>query len=211
MEDTPPGAMLATALTEAEASAIAPPGVTVAAVNSPAHTVVAGPRGLVTGFGESLAARGVRCELVQDRYAFHTPLMAGAAAQLAGIDPAPVAAPALPCLSGVTGTWMTAAPDGGHWQRHAVEPVRFSQCVATAAGTLGDILVLDLGPGDVAARAAAACRDPRVQAVACLRQRGARGEREALTIALARAWEHGISPAWKRVLDGTGRRVPLPT
>jgi phthiocerol/phenolphthiocerol synthesis type-I polyketide synthase E len=211
MEDTPPGAMFATALTEAEVKATAPPGVTVAAVNSPAHTVVAGPRGLVTGFGESLAARGVRCELVQDRYAFHTPLMAGPAAQLAGIDPAPAAAPALPCLSGVTGTWMTTAPDGRHWQRHAVEPVRFAQCIATAASTLGDILVLDLGPGDVAARAASACRDPRVQAVACLRQRGARSEREALTIALARAWEQGISPAWDKVLDGAGRRVPLPT
>ncbi|MGH3501973.1 MAG: SDR family NAD(P)-dependent oxidoreductase [Nocardioidaceae bacterium] len=210
MEEAPPGAMLVVGLPESEVTPLIPRDVTVAAVNSPCHTVVSGPRGPVRGLCSSLRQRGVRCEIVQERYAFHTPLMERAAAALGNRESVPVTKAPLPWLSGLTGTWASEV-DGGYWRRHAVAPVRFSDCLEAAAATHSDILVVDLGPDNVLARAAIAHRQRGIRAVACQRHRDACHGLEALTVAVAALWERGVDVEWEQVLRGSGRRVPLAT
>ncbi|MEV0584409.1 SDR family NAD(P)-dependent oxidoreductase [Nonomuraea sp. NPDC050310] len=149
MQSMPPGAMLAVRLDEQEVRPGLPEGLSIATVNGPGACVVAGPVALVEEYAARLAADDIGHTALRTSHAFHSPMMDPILADfhqvVASIDRQ---APALPFLSNVTGTWITAAEatDPAYWARHLREPVRFADCVATLAAE-GEWHVVECGPG----------------------------------------------------------------
>ncbi|MEV6449470.1 SDR family NAD(P)-dependent oxidoreductase [Amycolatopsis sp. NPDC051716] len=119
----------------------------VAAVNSPANTVVAGDRAALDDLHAGLAGRGVFWRVVTPHYAFHTPLMRKAAAELRerldGLRPVPVTLPVFSTVHG--GPAGPAAFTAGYWADNVVRPVRFRAALTAAAGSR-TTTVVEVGP-----------------------------------------------------------------
>ena len=213
MQELPGGAMLAVRLPDAEIAALAQCGVSVAAINAPGMSVLAGPFEAVEALEAELAQRGVTHRRLQTSHAFHSgmidPLVEPFTEAVAAIR---LNAPELPYISGVTGDWVGAdqTTDPSYWARHAREPVRFADGIATLARSLSPIL-LEVGPGAALASFALQGAGAGRAAISCLPD--AQGDAEAmLATALGRLWTAGIAPDWSAYqAGGRPRRVSLPT
>jgi len=121
--------------------------------------------------------------------------------------------PEVPYVSGVTGTWITAAdatPD--YWSRLLRGTVRFSDGLRTL-GALDRALFLEVGPGR--SLSTLARQHPELEQHATFSSLRSpsedRTDREALVGTLSELWLHGVSIDWEAVHAGRGRRrVPLP-
>ena len=145
----PGGAMLAVSLSEEAVRPHLVPGAVVATVSAPESCVVAGPEEAVEEVRRSVAAAGHAARRLPTTHAFHTPMVAPAAAELAALAAGMrLAPPRIPLASNLTGTWMTAeeATDPAYWSRHLVEPVRFDAGLDTLLAAPGRVLV-EVGPG----------------------------------------------------------------
>ena len=145
----PEGRMLAVALSGDVLGPELPEGLSVAAVNGPTMTVVAGPVTLVEAFEARMGQRGVACLPVQSAHAFHSsmlwPLREPLKALFEGVT---LRAPSIPYLSNLTGTWITAdqAVDPSQWVQHTCETVRFGDGI-DALCARGIDTFLEVGPG----------------------------------------------------------------
>src|SRR5262249_20772655 len=110
MQDIPTGGMLSVRLPEADLLPRLPHALSLAAVNSPTLCVVAGPLERLAAFEGQLSAAGIACRRLVTSHAFHSAMMdpliepLAAAAGRIKLNP-----PQIPYVSGVTGTWITAA------------------------------------------------------------------------------------------------------
>uniref|UniRef100_UPI00099EDB0F type I polyketide synthase n=1 Tax=Streptomyces graminilatus TaxID=1464070 RepID=UPI00099EDB0F len=107
------------------------PLVSVAAVNGPSQTVVAGPPEALESLREVFEAAGVRARMVPVDYASHSAqvevLEAELIAELEGIRPQPGS---VPLYSTVTGDWLDVAEmDAAYWYRNLRATVRFEDAV----------------------------------------------------------------------------------
>ncbi len=223
----PEGAMLALSLSEDETVAMLSGGggggrfaeLSLAAVNGPGLSVVAGPPPAVAAFEEHLAAAGCASRRLRTTHAFHSRMMLPAAERLTELARrVELKAPRIPYLSNVTGTWITAAQatDPGYWAEHLCRPVRFGAAVAELWREPEQAL-LEIGPGRSLATlclqhpAAAASSDP--VAVGSLRSAYERlPDRAALLETLGKLWLAGVELDWPRVYGRERRRrLPLPT
>ena len=75
MQELPGGAMLAVRGTPEELDGRLPPGLSVAAINSPSLTVVSGTVDAMLSFEAELAARGVGCRRLLTSHAFHSAML----------------------------------------------------------------------------------------------------------------------------------------
>ncbi|UAC02199.1 SDR family NAD(P)-dependent oxidoreductase [Dactylosporangium vinaceum] len=213
MQALPPGSMLAVLLDAEGVRPHLPPGVAVAAVNTPETCVVSGPTSLVDELAATLAAAGVGTTPLHTSHAFHSPMMEPALAAFhAAVAAVPRQAPRTPFLSGVTGDWITEeqATDAAYWTRHLREPVAFAAGVATLLGN-GEWLLVECGPGRTLtdlARAQTPKGAPPVPSLPAADSDG--GDLRVLSAAAARLWVAGIELD-ADALAGDGRRVPLPT
>ncbi|HKV08487.1 MAG TPA: beta-ketoacyl synthase N-terminal-like domain-containing protein, partial [Thermoanaerobaculia bacterium] len=129
-----PGAMLSVPLPEAEILPLLLPGLSIAAVNAPSRTVVAGPEPAVEELARALDGKSVKHRRLHTSHAFHSELMEPAVEPfLAALRRVRFHAPQIPFVSNVTGTWITAeeATDPGYWARHLRGTVRFADGIAT--------------------------------------------------------------------------------
>lgn len=122
-----------------------------AGFNGPRRTVVSGPAAAVSEVERRARGRGLESTRLQVSHAFHSPLMAGAAPELAAavakLD-APPAAAGRTVVSTVTGAPL--APDAdldGLLVRQLTAPVRFHPAVERAQDEVD--LWLEVGPGRV--------------------------------------------------------------
>ena len=148
-QSTRPGAMLAVRLDEAEALARIPEEISLAAVNGPRNTVLAGPVAMIEELAGELAAEGVGSRRVPATRAYHSVLMEPVLAEFRSVlAEVRLAPPDRPMLSNVTGDWLTAeqATDPGYWAAHLRGTVRFGDCVRTLFRT-GPHLLVECGPG----------------------------------------------------------------
>lgn len=213
MQELPGGAMLAVRLPDAEIAPLARGGVCVAAINAPGMSVLAGPFEAIEALEAELAQRGATHRRLQTSHAFHSgmtdPLVAPFTEAVAAIR---LNAPELPYISGVTGDWVSAdqTTDPSYWARHAREPVRFADGIATLARSLSPTL-LEVGPGAALASFALQGAGAGRAAISCLPD--AQGDAEAmLATALGRLWTAGTAPDWSAYqAGGRPRRVSLPT
>lgn len=213
MQDLPRGAMLAVRLPDAEVAALVGDGVAVAANNAPGQSVLAGPFAAIEALEAELARRDVTHRRLQTSHAFHSemidPLVAPFTEAVAAVS---LHAPEIPYISGVSGDWVTAEQtmQAGYWARHAREPVRFADGIATLMRDRSPIL-LEVGPGAALSSFALQGAASGRVAVSCLPN--ASGDAEAMTAsAVARLWTAGVTPDWAAYHAGAARnRVPLPT
>ena len=219
IEALPEGAMLAVPLAVA---AVEPffeghEGLAISAHNGDGMTVVGGSPEAIEALAERLEAEGVACRQLRSRHAFHTSAMAPAAEALAKhLASVPLAAPKIPYLSNVTGTWITdaEATDPALWARHLVEPVRFSDALGELLAVDGPAL-LEVGPGrtlTTLARQHPSCGPGRSIRATLGDRRDGKGAEQALVTALASLWVEGHPVDWREFTAGESpRRVPLPT
>ncbi len=210
----PRGAMLAVLLAEADARACADSGLSLAAINGPAASVLAGDDDAIARLERTLDARGVGCTRLRTSHAFHSHLMDGVVAPFAdAVARCRLSPPSIPFISNVTGTWIDAAQatDPGYWARHLREPVRFADGVAALASTCTRLV--EVGPGAaLTALARQTLRGRDVSLVTTLPKPDAREAADDTWLtAIARLWTERVEIDWRRLHDGVRRgRVALP-
>lgn len=216
MQERPPGAMLAIRIPGEELEGLLAPEVSIAAVNEAETTVVSGPPEAVEALREELRARRIVTRHVRASRAFHSAMMDPVAAGLpAHFGQLRLKAPALPFVSGVSGTWITdeAAVDPAYWARHLREPVRFMDGVGCLLRET-DCLLLEVGPGRTLSGFAIRHADGRGRVVppSLPTPLSAKSDREVLLNSLGQTWLAGADIEWSRLhVPGSRRRVPLPT
>lgn len=209
----PQGSMLAVPLPPTDLKVNG--ALSIAAVNHPELCVVSGPTDEVNALEEMLAGRSVACRRLHTSHAFHSgmmdPMLDAFRERLRDVSLSP---PKLPCLSNVSGTWITAeeAADPEYWVRHIRGTVRFADCVAELLRSPEQVL-LEVGPGmtltslarqqgGASTRAYPTLPHPR-EAVPALRF--------ALQTA-SRLWCLGAPLEWTKLHESdAARRIPLPT
>jgi phthiocerol/phenolphthiocerol synthesis type-I polyketide synthase E len=216
IQELPGGAMLAVPLPEAEVRPLLAGGeLSLAATNGPHFCVVAGPDAAVGELETTLSGRGVACLRLTTTHAFHSPMMAPAVAPLTEAARAlPVAAPGIPYVSNVTGTWITAADlaDPGYWARHMTQPVRFAEGLAELLRE-PDQVTLEVGPGSTLTTLVHQLPGASVAGTATTLGRAGEGGEQALLLeALGRLWTAGALFDPAALFAGERRRkVRLPT
>ncbi|MCY1071297.1 type I polyketide synthase [Nannocystis sp. RBIL2] len=215
------GAMAAVELAAADvAIALARHGgrVTIAALNGPRSTVIAGDPAAIDVLLAEWQAREVFCRRVKVDVASHSPMVDplrdDLLRALAGIRPR---AGAVPLHSTVTGERIHGAElDPAYWWKNLRDPVRFAPVIERLLGDGHDVL-LEVSPHPVvlpflsAMAAEAHAREPGdgpALALASLRRE--QDERAALLAGLATLHVHGHPLAWARLWPGKAPHVALP-
>ncbi|HEY7144009.1 MAG TPA: SDR family NAD(P)-dependent oxidoreductase, partial [Streptosporangiaceae bacterium] len=186
----------------------------VAAVNSPAATVVSGEPAALAEFEAELSARHVlRWRIPESDFVAHSAgvddLAGVLATELASIRPAEGQ---VRLFSTVHARWMDGPElDAGYWFANARQTVRFDEAVRALAGD-GYRMFAELSPHPVLTTAVGeTAEDATTSAVLVTGtlDRQDAGPRRLLSV-LAGVHVHGIQVDWTTVLGG-GTRVDLPT
>ncbi len=214
------GAMLAVPLPEDEARALADThSLSLAAVNGPGLSVIAGPVPAVDALERELSGRGIAVRRLPTTHAFHSavmePLRERMTAMVRELRPSP---PQVPYLSNVTGTWITAdeATDPAYWGRHLCQAVRFGQALSELRRDPSRVL-LEMGPGlgltTLSLQTADAGDTEPVLALPTLRPSYDRQTDSAFLLGtVARLWLAGLPVDWSGFSGREVRhRLPLPT
>ncbi|MFI1358050.1 SDR family NAD(P)-dependent oxidoreductase [Streptomyces sp. NPDC020898] len=189
-------------------------GLSVAVVNGPSSTVVAGELGELERFIAACEAEGVRARRLDFGYASHSvfvePAREGLLEALAQISPR---SGTIPFYSTVEAAVVdTAGLDAAYWFRNLRWPVRFQETVERLLAD-GFEAFVECGAHPVlsgAVQETAEAAGRQVCAVGSLR-RGEGGMRRFLT-SVAEAFVQGVDVTWPALFDGTGARtVDLPT
>ncbi|MDL2078364.1 SDR family NAD(P)-dependent oxidoreductase [Streptomyces sp. GXMU-J15] len=214
--EMPEGAMLSIFLPEAEVSGWLGEGLSVAAVNSSALTVVSGSAQDIDALEARLKAASVTCRRLHTSHAFHSPAMTDAVAPFTEeVRKVTLNAPRIPFLSNVTGTWITdeQATDPEYWGTHLRRPVRFRDALDVLLADPA-LVPLEVGPGHTLAnfvRAHASWTTGRTVA-GSLPHPGDRTDDTAYLLShLGTLWSAGAEVDWA-AFHGAGHRraVRLP-
>ncbi|AGL15965.1 beta-ketoacyl synthase [Actinoplanes sp. N902-109] len=183
--------------------------VSIAAVNGPASTVVAGDRDEVVRLATAWRAEGCKTSRLRVSHAFHSPHMDGILEEFRAVAATVTYhSPRLTVVSDTTGATATdALTTPEYWVAQIRRAVRFLDGVRSLREH-GVRTVLEVGP--------AAVLTPMVQeaaedllAVPALRT--GQPEDRALLLAVARMWTAGAPVDWAPVLPRAARAVRLPT
>jgi acyl transferase domain-containing protein/aryl carrier-like protein len=225
IEAQAPGRMLAVPLGVdrcRELLAPLPAAVAVAAINGPEDCVLAGPEEAIREIELRLASRQIQALRLPARHAFHSPLLAPAAAALTDLAASiRLSPPAIPYISNLTGTWIedAAATDPAYWARHMCETVRFADGLERICEQPGRVL-LEVGPGQslgtLARRRAPQEGGAAPLVLTSLRHRAAVQDAQEdvpfLLATLGRLWLAGVAVDWAGFHGAARpRRVALPT
>lgn len=211
----PEGGILTVLLGEGEALPPLGDDVAVTAVNGPSILSLSGSIDAI----DALAAELERRQIVHNRlpvsHVSHCrvvdPILDSFRRVLDGVE---LRAPDVPCMSNVTGEWLTAeqATDPEYWVRHLREPVQFSRGVS-ALVEQSEWIFLEVAPGrTLASLIHQHDRSNRQVVIPSLPQPSTQGEAELVLQAVGKLWAAG-GRIERGALHGTERRlrVPLPT
>ncbi|WP_052020362.1 type I polyketide synthase [Actinokineospora spheciospongiae] len=203
------GAMIAVQAGEERVSALLAdePLVSIAAVNGPDSTVVSGAAEPARRVAAALAAEGVKTTELVVSHAFHSPLMAPAAAGFAeAAGPLPVRASAVAFASTVHGRFVEGAElDAAYWSAQVTAPVRFTAAMAALLDRAPTHLV-EIGPrGVLVGMAARAGLTGGAKRLVPVPGDTATGAEFAAT--LAALYTDGLNPSWA-ALYTEGQRTP---
>jgi acyl transferase domain-containing protein/acyl carrier protein len=218
--ELPGGAMLAVPLSADQLKPMLGAELAIGISNGPNLTIVSGPEAAIAELEAALAARDVVSRRLQTSHAFHSPMMEGAAAALRQLlSTVELHAPQRPCLSNVTGAWISAADatDREYWVRHMCQTARFAECLDTL-WSRGDWAVVEVGPGQsltslVKQQALGKEHGAAPIAITTMRTTYVQDDDQAvLTAALAKLWVSGVAIDGEAYYAGEQRRrIPLPT
>ncbi|MET7400743.1 SDR family NAD(P)-dependent oxidoreductase [Dactylosporangium sp. NPDC005572] len=210
------GSLLHLAVPAAEAETLlAPYGgrLTIAAVNGPASTIVAGDRDALDDLHAACEARELRARHVPATVASHSPqverIRDQVLADLADIRPQPAG---IPFYSTVHAEPIdTTALTAEYWYQNLRQPVRFHDTVAALAEDGYDRFI-EMSPHPVltaAAQDTLDTRDARGTAVGTLRRDD--GGLDRFLTSVAQAHTGGAAPDWASLLPAGAVTVGLPT
>ncbi|KFE71961.1 hybrid non-ribosomal peptide synthetase/type I polyketide synthase [Hyalangium minutum] len=216
-DSMPESAMLSVPLSEQALSARWAQGVSVAAINGPAHCVVAGRREAIEQLEARLHAGGIEAQRLWLAGASHSPLVEPFAARLTERAASmKLQAPVIPVVSNLTGTWMTDADarDPSYWARHLRGTVRFADGLSALLARPAPVLI-EVGPGRVLASLARLHPEAgkaRLVTSTLSTPGSGRSDWEALLGAVGKFWCVGGELDWAAFSrDERRQRVPLPT
>ncbi|MBT2212472.1 type I polyketide synthase [Actinomadura sp. NEAU-AAG7] len=202
------GAMASVSLPADDTGALLTPGLSIAAVNGPATTVVSGDADAIEQLLADCETRGVHARRVPVDYASHSHhverLRAPILDALAGISPRPAD---LPFYSTVTGEPIdTTGLDAEYWYRNLRHTVQFQPTIHRLTDD-GHTLFIETSPHPVLT---APIQDttPDITAIGTLRRD--HGDLHTFTTALATAHTHGAPITW-HTHSQHGRHTELPT
>lgn len=211
------GSMLSVRLEAEAVSALLPPTLSLAAINSRQLCVVAGPDEAVSTFAGLLEQRGVANRLLETSHAFHSSMLDPIVDEFEKLVRAiALTPPKKPIVSTVSGRWLTdaEATNPGYWATHMRATVRFADALETLF-TFPNPIMLEVGPGSVTSTLARQQAIPRpLEIVTSLERTGAgnRTEYESILNALGQLWVKGANPNWSAFQTGQAhRKVTLPT
>ncbi len=209
----PAGAMLGVPRPEEETRRRLTGGLSLAAVNGPAFSVVSGPAEEIDALAALLAAEGIEGRRLHTSHAFHSammdPVLEAFAQEVAKVR---LSAPRIPFVSNLTGTWIEAAQatDPAYWVRHLRETVRFADGAAELLQDRSRVL-LEVGPGRTLASFVRASSPERTALTTLRHPTDAEGG-EPLAQSLGRLWLAGVRVDWPGFYaHQSRRRVLLPT
>ncbi|MGE3743329.1 MAG: beta-ketoacyl synthase N-terminal-like domain-containing protein, partial [Geminicoccaceae bacterium] len=189
------------------------PGISIAAVNSPGSTTLAGDLATLERLAADLEVDGVFARLLNVEVPYHSAVMDEIAAPFAaafrGLSPR---AASIPLISTVTGEQIDGSTlDAAYWNRNIREPVSFARAMATLIGRQGRAFV-EIGAHPVLASAIRECLaadSVRGTAVASLR----RNQDDALTFmaAVGQLYCEGHRLDFASHLDRPCAHLDLPT
>ncbi|MDH6145477.1 acyl transferase domain-containing protein/acyl carrier protein, partial [Kitasatospora sp. GP30] len=189
-------------------------GVSVAAVNGVASTVVSGPAVPLGEFMAWCEGRGVRVRRIPVDYASHSQMVEGLRERLAR-DLAPIVPVSgqVPFWSTVTGGFLdTRELDAAYWYTNLRQTVEFRHGIENLL-TQGHGLFIEVSSHPVLVPAIEEVigeQDIAAAAIGTLRR--GEGGWPRLTASLAQAFVYGAPVAWPTLFEGTGaHRVDLPT
>ena len=216
IQQLPAGAMLAVPLGADSVRPFLVDGAAVSTINAPEMCVVGGSPQAVDAVRARLAGAGHTARYLAATHAFHTPRMDPLIPALGEmVGRMTLAAPRIPFVSNVSGTWITAeeATDPAYWARHIREPVQFERGVAELLKDSGRVL-LEMGPGQTLSTFVRQRPDSaEATVIPTVRYPYDRTGDVAFALgALGRLWLAGVTPDWAAFHEGESlRRVPLPT
>ncbi|MHA7632739.1 type I polyketide synthase [Corallococcus sp. M7] len=217
MQSLPSGSMLSVRMTPEALAPLMDARISVAAVNAPGFTVVAGPTDAVDALQAKLEAQKVEVSRLHTSHAFHSHMMdpiveefRQAVAKVARKEPKDL------YLSNVTGTWVTRedAVSPAYWARHLRDAVRF-QDSATLLLNDPEHVFLEVGPGNALATLVRRnAQEGTFPAILTTLPAPRDAQQDALTHAadaFAKLWLAGAKTTAGRVYKGESRRrIPLP-
>lgn len=204
------GGMLAVGLEEAAVAELiaGEPAVGLAAVNGPREVVISGDASALDRLRGELSDRGVANKRLAVSHAFHSPLMAPAAAAFGdvavGFAPR---APEIPIYSTVRGRLLEfdEPMDAGYWVEQITAPVRFADAAGEALQA-DPTHLLEIGPrqilAPIVARIATGSAIP-----ALLPCPGPAASGSELDEVIAALYRDGLNPAWDALCEPE-QRVP---
>ncbi len=216
-DQLPSSGMLAVALTEDEARAfIAGKPLSLSAVNAPKQSVISGLLDALADAEATLAREQVEYHRLHVSVAAHSHLVASILDTFRDfVNKVELHAPAIPYLSNVTGTWITAsqATEPEYWVQHLYHTVRFSDGLH-ALLTDTNLVVLEVGPGHTLSAFVRLQTEDATQRVVLSSLPSAHepsGDVAHMLTALGKLWLAGVRVDWLRHRGSTrARRIPLP-
>lgn len=219
IEQLPSGAMLAVSLPAESLQPLLGEGLSLAVVNSGSLCVVSGEPAAVTSLQHRLESDKVSCRWLPTTHAFHSEMLRPIAGQLAElVGTLHLKPPQIPCISNLTGTWMTAAQamDPAYWTEHMCQTVWFGEGIGTLWEQLENPLMVEVGPGQALSSLSLqhplrASNTDRAALSVLRSEWDGQPDLKVLVTAMARLWLTGLHVDWPRLHAGVRRhRLPLP-
>lgn len=209
------GAMLSVRLPESELLDMLGPELAVAAVNSTDSCAVSGPAASIAKLAQQLDTSGVDFRPVAIQVAGHSPMLdpvlPAYRSAVAAVRPA---APTVPFVSNVTGTWISdvETTDPGYWAAHLRSTVRFAEGLGALLDSRAAVWLVGPGrsyAGWVRRHASSGHADPVLTCLASPDDDVT--DRVQLLGAVGQYWSAGGTVDWPAVFSGRQtRRLPLP-
>lgn len=216
MQDMPRGSMLSINIDESRLRTILPSGLSIAAINSSSLCVIAGRTEAIEQFTAVLDEKGINYQRLHTSHAFHSdmmdPVLENYRTEVSKIK---LSTPALPYISNVTGTWITAsqAMNPRYWSEHIRETVKFRQGLEEIMKE-DNIVFCEIGPGkslSIFAGQHASRREGHTCINFMRHPKENINDAAYFTDKLGQLWLSGVSLDWKTVFGSEGRcKIPLP-
>lgn len=212
MQQAAPGAMLAVVHPDAPVDRWLGADIALAASNAPGLSVVSGSLDAIARLETELKQARYVTRRLKTGHAFHSPMMAQAAARyLEELRNVRLSPPAIAMISNVTGTWLSAsqATDPNYWARHLEQTVRFDEGIRTLLG-IDNTVFIEAGPGSALSGLISEHAIAEDRIIPCLGRARPENETDQYLAALGQYWRTGGHLDWQAV-SAEGSRVPLAT
>lgn len=219
MQAQPSGDMLAVGLPATEIEELlalsGEKRISVAALNAPQMTVIAGEAQAVEKWKNHFDESGCFNQILKTSHAFHSPMMDAILEDFGALlSEIKFDKPQARFISNVTGNWITdeEATDRQYWKRHLRQAVNFSGGIETLSGE-SDLVLLEVGPGkalsNLAKRQIAGKKIVLISAQDTAHNR--ESEYEVFLESLGKLWENGVQLSFDELHENEKRgRIPLP-